>query len=179
MVYKFRVILDTEEDVFRDIAILDTDTLEDLHNAIFNAFGFDGHEMASFYTCDNNWEEEDEIPLFDTGDVPGEKSTMQSFMLKEILDEEQTKIIYVYDFLNMFTFFVELAAITEVEPGANYPELLFVHGAITGVDAKTFVTDFDQENIFDEYEDDYADDDLDMFSDDEFGDYNEFGTDDY
>jgi hypothetical protein len=29
MVYKFRVILDAEEDIFRDIAILD-DTLEDL-----------------------------------------------------------------------------------------------------------------------------------------------------
>ena len=37
MVYKFRVILDTEEDIFRDIAILEDDTLEDLHNAIVNA----------------------------------------------------------------------------------------------------------------------------------------------
>jgi hypothetical protein len=41
MVYKFRVILDAE-DIFRDIAILADDTLEDLHNAIFNSFGFDG-----------------------------------------------------------------------------------------------------------------------------------------
>jgi len=38
MVYKFRVILDAEEDVIRDIAILESDTLEDLHNAIVNAF---------------------------------------------------------------------------------------------------------------------------------------------
>jgi hypothetical protein len=37
MVYKFRVILDAEEDIFRDIAILADDTLEDLHNAIFNS----------------------------------------------------------------------------------------------------------------------------------------------
>jgi len=29
MVYKFRVILDTEEDIFRDIAILEEDTLEE------------------------------------------------------------------------------------------------------------------------------------------------------
>ena len=48
MVYKFRVILDVEEDIFRDIAILDEDTLEDFHNAIVNAFGFDG----TFY---NTW----------------------------------------------------------------------------------------------------------------------------
>jgi hypothetical protein len=31
---------------FRDIAILADDTLEDLHNAIFNSFGFDGMEVA-------------------------------------------------------------------------------------------------------------------------------------
>jgi hypothetical protein len=63
MVYKFRVILDAEEDIFRDIAILADDTLEDLHNAIFNSFGFDGMEVASFYTCDETWNQEDEISL--------------------------------------------------------------------------------------------------------------------
>jgi hypothetical protein len=61
MVYKFRVILDAEEDIFRDIAILADDTLEDLHNAIFNSF--DGMEVASFYTCDETWNQEDEISL--------------------------------------------------------------------------------------------------------------------
>jgi hypothetical protein len=54
--------LDAEEDIFRDIAILADDTLEDLHNAIFN-FGFDGMEVASFYTCDETWNQEDEISL--------------------------------------------------------------------------------------------------------------------
>jgi hypothetical protein len=51
-----------EEDIFRDIAILADDT-EDLHNAIFNSFGFDGMEVASFYTCDETWNQEDEISL--------------------------------------------------------------------------------------------------------------------
>lgn len=48
MIYKFRAILDTKEDIFRDIAIEQTDTLEDLHNAIINAFGFDGSENGFF-----------------------------------------------------------------------------------------------------------------------------------
>jgi hypothetical protein len=43
--------------------ILADDTLEDLHNAIFNSFGFDGMEVASFYTCDETWNQEDEISL--------------------------------------------------------------------------------------------------------------------
>ena len=125
MVYKFRVILDAEEDIFRDIAILEDDTLEDLHNAIFNAFGFDGMEVASFYTCDETWNQEDEIALFDTGDVPGEQRTMSDYKLSDLLDEQNTKIIYVYDFINMWTFLVELAAIEDQIAGVPYPETLF------------------------------------------------------
>ena len=106
MVYKFRVILDTEDDVFRDIAILKENSLEDLHNAIVNAFGFDGTEIGSFYTCDNKWNQNEEISLFDTGDVPGEQKIMSDYQLSELLNTENTKIIYVYDFLNMWTFLV-------------------------------------------------------------------------
>ena len=107
MVYKFRVILDAEEDVFRDIAIQETDTLEDLHNAIVNAFGFDGMEVASFYTCDDQWNQEEEIPMFDSGDVPGEMKIMSDYPLNQLLGADQTKIIYVYDFINMWTFLVK------------------------------------------------------------------------
>ena len=48
MIYKFRAILDAEDDVFRDIAIHQEDTLEDLHNAIVNAFGFDGMDCLLY-----------------------------------------------------------------------------------------------------------------------------------
>ena len=60
MIYKIRLILDTEENVLRDIVISYNDTLEDLHNAITNAFGFYGTEMASFYRTDDNWNQGDE-----------------------------------------------------------------------------------------------------------------------
>ena len=130
MIYKFRVILDAKEDIFRDIAIEKEATLEDLHNTIVNAFGFDGSEMASFYTCDDEWNQMDEIPLFDTGDVPGETRIMNNFILEDNLDKYESKIIYVYDFFNMWTFLVELAAIEEKEQGETYPVLLFSHGEL-------------------------------------------------
>ncbi|NJW55911.1 plasmid pRiA4b ORF-3 family protein, partial [Salinimicrobium oceani] len=53
MLYRFRIILDAEEDVFRDIEIMADNTLEDLHNTILQSFGFDGTEMASFYISDD------------------------------------------------------------------------------------------------------------------------------
>jgi len=172
MVYKFRVILDAEEDIFRDIAILEEDTLEDLHNAIFNSFGFDGMEVASFYTCDETWNQEDEISLFDTGDVIGEQKIMSDYQLSDILDKENTKIIYVYDFINMWTFLVELASIEEIETGVSYPNTLFSHGEMPDEAIENnFEADM-HNDIYGEFEDDLDEDDLDMFSgDDSFEDY--------
>lgn len=169
MIYKLRAILDTEEDIFRDIAIKKTDSLEDLHNALVNAFGFDGLEVASFYTCDDKWNQDDEIPLFDTGDVLGEIRTMADFSIEDILYEKQTKLIYVYDFLNMWTFFVELAAIEEIVVGETYPSLLFSHGLMP-LDAEE--KNFEADDNDDEFEDGLDEDDLDAFgSDDSFEDY--------
>ena len=172
MVYKFRVILDAEEDIFRDIAILAEDTLEDLHNAIFNSFGFDGMEVASFYTCDDTWNQEDEIPMFDAGDIPGVQKTMSDYLLSDILDKENNKIIYVYDFINMWTFLVELAAVEEVSAGNTYPETLFSVGEMPDeAMEKHFIADDDEES-YNEFEDDLDEDDLDMFEgDDSFEDY--------
>jgi hypothetical protein len=172
MVYKFRVILDAEEDIFRDIAILSEDTLEDFHNAIVNAFGFDGLEVASFYLCDDKWNQEDEIPMFDAGDIPGENKTMSDYALSDLLYEDQTKIIYVYDFINMWTFLVELAAVEEVAVGNVYPEIIFSHGEMPAeAMEKHFEADL-EEDPYNEFEDDLDDDDLDMFSgDDSFEDY--------
>jgi hypothetical protein len=168
MIYKFRAILDTKEDIFRDIAIEQTDTLEDLHNAITNAFGFDGTEMASFYMCDDEWNQEFEIPLFDTGEIEGEVRTMSEFILEDNLDKHHTKIIYVYDFLNMWTFFVELAAIDEEkEDGLVYPALLFSHGEIPLEPEDKL---FEAEGGFDD--EDFDEDELDMFEgDDSFEDF--------
>ena len=171
MIYKFRAILDAEEDVFRDIAIQEDDTLEDLHNAIVNAFGFDGMEVASFYTCDDQWNQEEEIPMFDSGDVPGEMKIMSDYPLNQLLSADQTKIIYVYDFINMWTFLVELAAIEEPESSETYPALLFSHGELPNT-APEKEFEAENEDFYSEFEDDLDDDDLDMFGgDDSFEDF--------
>ncbi len=171
MIYKFRVILDAEDDVFRDIAIEDTDTLEDLHNAIVNAFGFDGMEVASFYTCDDTWNQEDEIPMFDSGDIPGQQKIMSDYTLNDILDTKNTKIIYVYDFINMWTFLVELAAVEDAKNGVTYPDLLFSHGLMP-IEATEKNFEAENDDFYSEFEDDIDEDDLDMFEgDDSFEDF--------
>jgi len=127
MIYRFRVILDAQEDVFRDLEIEAVASLEDFHNAITQAFGFNGQEMASFYLSDDDWNQGEEISLFGMGDDTRQMSTTA---LDDVFSEENTKMLYVYDFLNMWTFMVELAEIAEPEPGKTYPNLMFAHGEI-------------------------------------------------
>ncbi len=130
MIYRFRIILDTHEDVFRDIEIEANATLEDFHNAITQSFGFDGQEMASFYTSNDLWEEGEEISLFDVSDEPGGVRVMGETYLEDVVDEDKTRLLYVYDFLSMWTFMVELADIAEAESGQIYPNLMYSHGQI-------------------------------------------------
>ena len=154
MIYRFRIILDTHDDVFRDIEIEDTSNLEDFHNAITQAFGFAGQEMASFYTSNQEWEQIDEIALFDMSVEEKPVRVMSNTLLSEVVSKQRTKLIYIYDFLTMWTFLVELADIAEIEIGMIYPNLMFAHGEIPEeAPDKEFLVEGDEEgedSIFDE-----------------------------
>ncbi|MCM5663511.1 IS1096 element passenger TnpR family protein [Galbibacter mesophilus] len=130
MIYKFRIILDAEEDVFRDIEVEGNSTLEDFHNAVSQAFGFDGTEMASFYVSDEEWNQGEEIALFDMSETGSDVRLMAETYVEDLLDEDNRNLIYVYDFFSMWTFFVELADMAEKEDGNTYPNLLYVHGQL-------------------------------------------------
>ncbi|MCK0108974.1 plasmid pRiA4b ORF-3 family protein [Flavobacteriaceae bacterium S0825] len=160
MIYRFRIILDndTEDDIFRDIEIRKTDTLEDLHNTITQSFGFDGTEMASFYISDDEWNQGEEISLFDMSEGINSVKLMNETLLEDVVDDTKTKLIYVYDFLSMWTFLVELGEIVEVAEGMDYPNLMYVHGQIPNeAPEKSFETDelddFDNHLNIDDYED--------------------------
>lgn len=152
MIYRFRVILDndTEDDVFRDLEIQESNSLEDLHNIITQSFGFDGLEMASFYISDANWNQGEEISMFDVSDGTTGVRIMSETPICDVVHEVSPKLIYVYDFLKMWTFFVELAEIIDEVPGASYPNLMFAHGIMPEeAPQKNFeASDFDEQDVF-------------------------------
>ena len=163
MIYKIRIILDAEEDIFRDIEIEDNNTLEDFHNAITQAFGFGGGEMASFYTCDEEWNQDEEIALFDMSENGSDIRLMNETTLDDVLTEQTPKMIYVYDFFSMWTFFVELADITQKEDGRVYPNLLFSFGELpdSPPEKKFEAESNDDDEGLDDYLDSYDDMDFD------------------
>ncbi|REG87220.1 IS1096 element passenger TnpR family protein [Winogradskyella sediminis] len=168
MIYRFRIILDndTDDDVFRDIEIRESDTMEDLHNSITQSFGFDGMEMASFYVSDDQWNQGEEIAMMDMSEAGNEVKMMNETVINSIVHEASTRLIYVYDFMNMWTFYVELGEIVEEAEGTDYPNLMFVHGQIPDeAPEKTFEAEEDDE--FSEFEDDLDLDDYDNLNFDE------------
>ena len=127
MIYRLRVILDVEEDVLRDLEIAATASLENLHDAITQAFGFGGNEMACFYRSSPEWEQGEELPLVDMGTTA---TPMGNTPLEELLTESTPQLLYVYDFLSLWTFFIELVEVAEPEPAKGYPNLLFAQGEV-------------------------------------------------
>ena len=161
MIYRIRIILDVKEDVFRDIEIEATSTLEDLHHAITQSFGFLGNEMASFYKSNESWNQGEELPL----ESMEKGFNMRDEPLNKIFTSSQHHLIYVYDFLNLWTFFVELKETANVISGSNYPNLIHSEGDVPEeAPEKTFEADNEKEF---EANDEEEDIDLD-YNDSEF-----------
>ena len=161
--YKIRVILDSKEDVIRTILVNNSINLEELHNIISNSFGFEGKEMASFYRADDEWNQGEEIPLFNMAEA-GEEISMQSCILNDTLINENDKLIYVYDFLNMWTFYVEVLDINS-ETKIDLSNIILSVGNIPEkAPEKEFKADkLEDNNLFNE--------DFDNFDDFDFNNY--------
>lgn len=179
-IYKFRVIIDTEQDVFRDIEIETTATFEKLHVAILDAFDFESGEMASFYMSNESWEKGLEIPLMDmAGDAA---LSMKSTTLSEMISKPSDKVLYIYDFMRMWIFYVELMEVKKDKPSTIYPRVALVFGDAPSQDSKEmdlFGSEFSEEEFNEMHGDvkdgDDEDDDDDIFdADEDYFDESEF-----
>ncbi len=160
--YKIRVILDTEEDVIRTLLVDYKINLEDLHLTIAKAFGFDGNEMASFYLSDQEWNQGEEIPLFSMSEA-GVGISMATSFLTKTLDSVGSKMIYVYDFLNMWTFYVEVLEITR-ETSPDLPKTILSVGEVPKeAPQKEFIAENFSSDFEDEFKDEFESlDDIDL-----------------
>ena len=151
MIYRFRVILDndTKDDIFRDLEITKDSTLKDLNELILLAFKFNGIEMSSFFTVDDEWNQINEISLFNFDDST---ETMDSVVLSDLLNEVNKKLLYVYDFMSMWTFYVELIEEANSIIGQKYPRIIFSNGDKPSEAPKKL---FEQNNSEENEEDDF------------------------
>lgn len=114
---RFRVIIDIEDDVYRDILIDKATPLEDLHRGILAAFDFGEGEMASFFQSDEHWGRGREVPLMDMGmdDAGNPYPSMRTTPIGSVVAAANDRMVYVYDFLRMWCFYVEVIGMEEGE----------------------------------------------------------------
>lgn len=178
-IFKFRVIINTEEDVFRDIEIETDDFFDSFHKAILSAFDFTEGEMASFYLSDDTWSQGEEVTLMEMneGGNGTQTKSMNEVRLADLLSGPDDKLVYVYDFFRMWSFYVELVEAKKAAPSTIYPRVTLVYGDAPDQNSKEpdlfgdFEFDDDDTDDYrtgdpeiDAYLDDDNDDDLDSFT---------------
>lgn len=174
--FKFRVIIDTEQDVFRDIEIETGDNFDALHKAVLDAFDFEEGEMASFYLSDDEWSKGLEVSLMDMGGVDEDSLSMSGTVLSDMIMKPGDKILYVYDFMRMWIFYIELMEVKKDKPSTIYPRVALAFGDAPSQDSKEFQDMFEADvvggaavEVLDEDDDDNEfDEEENIFDEDEF-----------
>jgi hypothetical protein len=122
MVLRFRLISNEQDDFIRDFEILESQTFFDLHMAIQDDLHYDKTQIASFFICDRDWNQEEEITLFELSEEgQAANITMDNAVLGDYMHRVKDRMIYVFDVFNERMFFIELTGKEKVNPGLEYP----------------------------------------------------------
>jgi Plasmid pRiA4b ORF-3-like protein len=129
-ILKFRVYLEEDESVYRDVVIRHSQTFQDLHDAILKSYEFDNKHKATFYRSNDHWLRGREISLeiyekeYKAAPLIMSETTVGS----EIRDPNQ-RFIYSYDFNKNWSFLVELINVSKEEsPKIIYPSVSRTEG---------------------------------------------------
>ncbi|WP_304343211.1 hypothetical protein [Chryseobacterium koreense] len=127
MVYKIRIILDTKDDIFRDVEIKENQNLWNLHLGIKSAFSLMGEDLSLFNILDEEGVIVKTVPLEDMSD-DGDGEIMSDVYIKEAFEKVGDKIHFQYGFMDLWEFFCELVEIIDEKPAVNYPITVFRFG---------------------------------------------------
>ncbi len=129
-ILKFRIYLEEDDSVYRDIVIKHTQSFQDLHFIMLKSFEFDSKHSATFYRSNDNWQRGREIS-FDKYDKPYkvEPLMMANTLISSEIQDTNQKFIYEYDFVKHWTFLVELINVSKEEKTkTEYPSISRTEG---------------------------------------------------
>lgn len=189
MVYKIRVILDTKEDIFRDVEIKGKQTLWNLHLGIKSAFNLSGDELSTFNLLEEDGTVVKSVPLEDMSD-DGDGEIMSDVYIDEAFESAGDKAQFQYGLLDLWEFFCELVEVVDETKGVNYPITTYrfgnaplkapgKNGSSGGSKNKksamplldddfSFDDDFVSGSSFEDEDDNFDDDEEDDYNDDVF-----------
>ncbi|CAN5164674.1 hypothetical protein BH11BAC6_BH11BAC6_10350 [soil metagenome] len=129
-ILKFRVYLEEDEAVYRDVVVKHTQTFEDLHFVVLKAYEFDNKHQATFYRSNDSWLRGREISFAKyEKPYPVEPLIMSATPIGTEIRDTNQKFIYQYDFVKNWIFMLELINVSKEEnPRVTYPSVTRVEG---------------------------------------------------
>jgi hypothetical protein len=129
-VLKFRIYLEEDDSVYRDVAVRHTQSFQQLHLIILKAYEFDNKHQATFYRSNDSWQRGREISLerYDK-QYKAEPLLMAETVVNSEIKDPNQKFVYVYDFVKNWSFMVELINVSKEENiKLDYPVLIKSEG---------------------------------------------------
>lgn len=127
MIYIFKITTNENPDFLRLIEIDPEDTFSSFHTIIQQSSKFDSDQLASFFIADEGWAKRIEVTLLNMGSNGIPHYTMAKTKIKDLIKTKGQKLLYVYDFLNDRSFYVELTGIS-MERNLNEPQVAYKQG---------------------------------------------------
>lgn len=129
-ILRFRVYLEEDDSVYRDVAIRHTQHFLQLHKAILKAYEFDDKHQATFYRSNDSWQRGKEITLEKYNkSYQVEPLIMDNTLIGSEIFNPNQKFIYVYDFTRNWSFQIELINVSKEEnPRLDYPAVIRTEG---------------------------------------------------
>lgn len=184
MNYRFEIGLPESSDFRCEIAIAGEQTFQQLHDKIVEVLGYDGSQIASFYTLDKMGNRVKEIALMDmaAGEEETDTLVMDATKIEEVVNANCIELEYVYDFFNNKYFKVEYAGEYIADSADVLPVCVYCDGDIpeqgsfdAGENWSFEKSDEDYDDSFMEEFNDFSDEDDFGSGEDNFGDEDEFG----
>ena len=107
-ILKFRIYLEEDESVYRDVVIRHTHSFQDLHEIILKSYEFDNKHKATFYRSNDHWLRGREISLEKyEKEYKVEPLLMGDTTIGSDIKNPNQRFIYQYDFNKNWSFLTE------------------------------------------------------------------------
>jgi len=132
-IYKFRVMYEEDDSIFRDIEIKPSQTLMDFETVIVSSYNLPVNSSGQFFRSNDNWQRVKQIvtaPLHQEEKKGKTKAKAHSLpILVAYIDDPHQKFIYEYHGSQEFNFLIELISLTGSEkPNIIYPNCVKQQG---------------------------------------------------
>lgn len=131
--YRFKLTFEEQSEFLREFELSAEQSFEDFHYAIVENLSLDKNTLASFYLTDNRFRKRREISLVDMSPEDKDSSIddesqdsmliMKDAIISDVIDDPHQKLLYVYDYLHYWTFYLELIKIGKASSAHKYPRI--------------------------------------------------------